>query len=242
MVAGWNGKTQRRSGVAAGSAAFADAHGRAGVAAGPEPVRRRNPAMAEGGDGRPTRHPLPQVIASGPILVWPVADRPLGDRCRGGALQHCSSLVVRRHCCCGRRFAVAESSERASATPARLRPSPSLPRLPRLRRRCPQQERPRPQFRVPFRRVGYVAGAPTRTSVHHKDRRQCSSRPRTAESQVSNAVYVVASADPSALRPVRSQPQADPPPVAQQPPRVEAICFPPRGALSVVRALIASTG
>jgi hypothetical protein len=35
--------------------------------------------------------------------------------------------------------------------------------------------------------------------------------------QISNAVYVVASADPSALRQVRAQPPADPEPAAQQP-------------------------
>jgi len=47
--------------------------------------------------------------------------------------------------------------------------------------------------------------------------------PAPAAPQASNAMYVVASADPSVLRQVRSQPQADPPPVAQQQPRAKQL-------------------
>jgi hypothetical protein len=201
-----------------------------------EPAWRRVPSPFEGEippwlkeeTGEPHVTTLPQVIAITPNFWsrrWQIGRWQIGIV--EGLFSTAAALSFVAIAVVGVGLVLSPNAPReASATPGPSSATlgPSLPKAAAAETAVvPQQEKASPaNFASRFGVSDMLPGAPTSRTVASTTKTADTApvpAPAPAESQVSNAVYVVASADPSALRPVRSQPQADPPPVAQQPPK-----------------------
>ena len=198
-----------------------------------EPAWRRVPSPFEGevppwlkeGTDEPPVTTLPQVIPGRPSFWsgrWQIGRWEIGVV--EGLFSAAAALSFAAIAVVGVDLVLSPKvSREASASPgpsARL--APSLPQVAAAETVVPQQEKASPANFASRFGVSDMLPAPASRGVASTTRTADNApvpAPAPAESQVSNAVYVVASADPSALRPVRSQPQADPPPLAQQPPK-----------------------